>query len=297
MSVLSEAGASIPTVTIDLHVHTTASDGTQSPAEVVARAAELGVSTIAITDHDTVAGLDEAIDAGAHAGIEIVPGIELSVRAPQGQLHLLAYLPEPHPPTLVDVLADLQSARRERADRIADLLDRLGAPVDMDMVRAGAGSAIGRPHLADGLVRAGHAKDRDDAFTRYLGDGGPAFVPHEMLSPDEAIALVTAAGGVTSIAHPGTLRLGRRGLEAFAARLRHRGLWGIEIYRAEHLPDYRHALAGIASRLGLVATGGSDFHGPRTGRGELGDTGVPGLPDTVADVLHVAIDERVASGP
>jgi len=292
----SEATASIPPVTIDLHAHTTASDGTQSSTQVVARAAALGITTLAITDHDTVDGLDEAIAAGTRAGVDVVPGIELSARAPQGQLHLVAYLPTPHPPALEQVLSDLQAARQDRAERIAVLLNRLGVPIDLDDVRAHAGSAIGRPHLADALVRAGHAQDRDDAFARYLGDDGPAFVPHDMLTPDDAIELVAAAGGVTSIAHPGTMRLGRRGLEAFAARLQHRGLWGIEVYRAEHLPDYRHALARIAVRLGLVATGGSDYHGPQTGRGELGDTGVPGLPDAVAAVLHLAIDERVASG-
>jgi predicted metal-dependent phosphoesterase TrpH len=293
----SEVTASIRAVTIDLHAHTTASDGTQAPAAVVARAAGRGVTTLAITDHDTVAGLDEALAEGRRRGVDVISGIELSVRAPQGQLHLVAYLPEPNPPSLVEVLAELQAARRDRAERMAQLLARRGAPIDMDEVRGRAGSAIGRPHLADGLVRAGHATDREDAFARYLGDGGPAFVPHELLSPEDALDLVSAAGGVTSIAHPGTLRLGRRGLEAFAARLRHRGLWGVEVYRAEHLPDFRHALARMAARLGLIATGGSDFHGPESGRSDLGDTGIPRLPDGVAELVHLAIDERVASGP
>jgi 3',5'-nucleoside bisphosphate phosphatase len=293
----SGGGATIHDVSVDLHAHTTASDGTLAPADVVARAAARGITTLAITDHDTLAGLRLATAAGVRHGVRVLPGIELSVRAPQGQLHVLAYLPEPDAPVLADLLARLGEARVLRAAEITRRLTALGAPIDLADVRSRAGGSIGRPHIADALVAAGHATDRGDAFARYLADDAPAFVPHESLTPPDALAAVTAAGGVTAVAHPGTLRLGMRGLESFLAQLRHLGLWGVEVYRAEHTPEQRDGFARIARRLGLVATGGSDFHGPDSGRADLGETGAPPLPDEVADLVVRAVGERVASAP
>ena len=193
---------------IDLHAHTRASDGSQAPGEVVARAARRGVSVLAITDHDTVAGLPEAIAAGRRLGVSVIPGVELSVRPPQGQLHILAYLPSPDPPHLLGALADLRRAREVRADQMAAKLAALGAGIDMAAVRARVGSSIGRPHLADALVEAGHAVDRADAFARFLGDEQPAYVPHQLLDPKAALGLVAASGGVAALAHPASLRLG-----------------------------------------------------------------------------------------
>jgi len=282
---------------IDLHAHTRASDGSQTPTEVVTRAARRGVTVLAITDHDTVAGLPEAIAAGQRLGVSVIPGVELSVRPPQGQLHILAYLPTADPPGLVGVLADLRSAREVRAEQIAAKLADLGAGIDMARVRARVGSSIGRPHLADALVEAGHATGRADAFARFLGDGQPADVPHQLLDPQTALGLVAEAGGVAALAHPASLRLGMRGLESYAARLHHLGLWGIEVHRPEHTPEQRDGFARTARRLGLVATGGSDFHDPDAGRSDLGDTGVPPLPAHVADLIHRALRERVASTP
>ena len=284
-------------VTIDLHAHTHASDGSLAPADVVARAAARGVTTLAITDHDTLGGVGEANAAGAGLGVTIIPGIELSVRAPQGQLHIVAYLPSCDPPALRDLLRDLRRARVIRAERIASRLAELGAPIDIAAVQAAARGSVGRPHLADALVAAGHADDRADAFARLLGDDAPAFIPHELLTPRAAIAAVGATGGITTLAHPGTLHLGLRGLESYVAHLRHLGLWGIEVHRAEHTPDQHAGYARIARRLGLVATGGSDFHGPATGRSDLGETGTPPLPEAVADRVHSALKDRVASGP
>jgi predicted metal-dependent phosphoesterase TrpH len=284
-------------VMIDLHAHTRASDGSQAPADVVARAARRGVTVLAITDHDTVAGLPEAIAAAARLGVAIIPGVELSVRPPQGQLHLVAYLPEPEPMRMRAALEDLRRAREVRADAMATLLAGLGAPIDMAGVRARAGGSIGRPHLADALVVAGHATDRTDAFARYLGDDGPAYVPHQLFDPPSALKMVAEAGGIASLAHPASLRLGMGGLEAYTARLRHLGLWGIEVHRAEHTPEQRDGFARIAGRLGLVATGGSDYHGPDLGRNDLGETGTPPLPPGVADLIHRALRERVASAP
>jgi predicted metal-dependent phosphoesterase TrpH len=282
---------------IDLHAHTRASDGSLAPAEVVARAARRGVTVLAITDHDTVAGLPEAIAAGRRLGVSVIPGVELSVRPPQGQLHILAYLPSPDPPHLLGALADLRRAREVRADQIAAKLAALGAGIEMAAVRARVGSSIGRPHLADALVEAGHAVDRADAFARFLGDEQPAYVPHQLLDPQAALGLVAASGGVAALAHPASLRLGMRGLESYAARLRHLGLWAIEVHRPEHTPEQRDGFARIARRLGLIATGGSDYHGPEVGRSDLGETGVPPLSPGVADRIHRALRERVASTP
>lgn len=284
-------------MTIDLHAHTRASDGTCTPTQVVARAAAHRVSVLAVTDHDTVDGLPEAVTAAAARGIRLIPGVELSVRPPRGQLHLVAYLPSPAPVALLPALERLQAARDLRAARILERLDDLGVPVSMREVRARAGGSIGRPHIADALVAAGHATDRNDAFARYLGDDAPAYLPHRLLDARQALDLVSAAGGVAALAHPGTLRMGMRELEAFAARLRYLGLWGIEVHRAEHSPDQRAGYGKIARRLGLVATGGSDFHGPDSGRHDLGDTGIPALPDMVADLIDRALEERVASSP
>lgn len=282
---------------IDLHAHTRASDGSQAPGEVVARAARRGLTTLAITDHDTVAGLPEAIAAGRRLGVTVIPGVELSVRPPQGQLHVVAYLPEASPPRLRAALEDLRRAREVRADQMAAKLAALGASIDMAAVRARVGGSIGRPHLADALVAAGHATDRAEAFARYLGDDQPAYVPHGLLDAAAALRLVADAGGVAALAHPASLRLGMRGLESYTARLHHLGLWGIEVYRAEHTPEQRSGLTRIARRLGLVATGGSDYHGPDVGRSDLGETGVPALPPEVAELIHRALRERVASTP
>jgi 3',5'-nucleoside bisphosphate phosphatase len=295
--VLSGPGASMAIVIVDLHAHTCASDGAQTPTDVVARAARRGVAVLAITDHDTVAGLPEAIGAGRRLGVRVIPGVELSVRPPRGQLHLVAYLPTPDPPQLLDALGELQRAREIRAAAIADKLAALGVPIDMVTVHARVGSSVGRPHLADALVAAGHATDRADAFARYLGDDGPAYVPHDLYDPATALGLVADAGGVAALAHPGSLRLGMRGLESYAAHLRHLGLWGIEVYRAEHTPEQHDEFARIARRLGLIATGGSDYHGPDGGRSDLGDTGDPALPPGVADLVGRALRERVASTP
>ncbi len=218
--------------------------------------------------------------------MRVVPGVELSVRAPSGSLHLLGYFAGPAPEPLGGRLAQLRDAREMRARRMIDRLAELGAPIDFADVRARAGGAIGRPHLADALVAAGHAADRGDAFDRLLGDGGPAWVPHEGLEPREAIALVVESGGAPVLAHPASLRMPPRELGAFVHRLASWGLRGIEVHRPEHTPERRDQLRGIARRLGLVEAGGSDFH-DRDGPLRPGDTGDPPLPADTIDRLLV----------
>jgi 3',5'-nucleoside bisphosphate phosphatase len=269
-----------------------------APAALVELAAACGVGVLAVTDHDTLDGVAEAIAAGAVHGVRVVAGVELSVRAPSGSMHLLGYFDDPSPEPLASRLAELRERRRARAERMVRRLGELGAPIAFDDVARRAAGAIGRPHVADALVAAGHVADRQEAFDRYLCDGGPAWVPHDGMDPREAIGLVTGSGGAAALAHPGSLRMSPRELGAFVHRLAAWGLRGIEVHRPDHTPERRAQLTGIARRLGLVATGGSDFHRP----GEAlrpGDTGDPPLPIDAIDRLRSDIrgpDEEPMGG-
>jgi 3',5'-nucleoside bisphosphate phosphatase len=276
--------ASPPAHAADLHTHTLASDGSLTPEALVARAAERGVRTLSVTDHDTMASVRAAIVAAIATDMRVVPGVELSVRVPVGTMHLLGYFHEPEPPAVIARLADLREGRLRRAERIVARLVALGAPVEMERVRARAAGAVGRPHIADELVAAGHVPTRQAAFERFLADGGPAWVPTEGLGPRDAIDLVREAGGAPALAHPASLRMNPEQLSAFVQRLAGHGLAGIEVHRPEHGPERRRELRRIAQRFGLVATGGSDFHHPG-GLNDLGDTGTPPLPADAADRL------------
>lgn len=254
-------------------------------------AAECGVGVLAVTDHDSLAGVAEARAAGRALGVRVVPGVELSVKVPTGSMHLLGYFREEAPEPLSGRLEELRAARAARARRIVERLAAMGAPVTFEEVAGRAAGAIGRPHVAEALVAAGHARDRQDAFDRFLGNGGPADVPHEGLGPREAIALVRASGGAAVLAHPGTLDMGAKELGAFVQRLTSWGLAGIEVHRPEHTPERRRAYAELAHRNRIVAAGGSDFHRP----GESlrpGDTGDPPLPADAIDRLLPARAER-----
>lgn len=250
-------------------------------------AAAAGVGVLAVTDHDTLDGVPEALAAGAALGVRVIPGVEVSVRAPSGSMHLLGYLPEAAPEPIASRLAALREARATRASRIVGRLVAMGVPVSLADVAAHAGGPIGRPHVADALVAAGHARDRQDAFDRFLADGAPAYVPHEGIEPREAVRLVTDSGGAAVLAHPASLRMDDRDLADFVRRLRGWGLAGIEVHRPDHTPERRRSFAEIAGRLGLVPCGGSDFHRPGEGL-TPGDTGDPPLPtDTIERLLPV----------
>ncbi len=279
---------------VDLHAHTRASDGDLSPTDLVRRAAELGIGTLAVTDHDTLDGLPEALAAGDAHGVRVIPGIEISVAVSRGMFHLLGYLPGPAPEPLATRLRELRAHRAARMEAILERLADLGVPVRMEDVRRHTDGTVGRPHVAEALVAAGHAASRADAFERYLGEDAPAYVPHRGIGPHDAVRLVRQAGGAPVLAHPATLRLGTRHLESTIASLKHAGLVGIEVHRPEHTPEQRDAFAGIVRRLHLVPSGGSDFHAPDQ-RFELGDTGHPPLPARTADLLFEAIGEGVPS--
>ena len=246
------------------------------------------MGVLAVTAHDSLEAVPAAIAAGGRLGVRVVPGVELSVKAPSGSMHLLAYFDGTAPAQFADRLVELRRARERRAERIVSRLSRLGVPIRMEDVAARAGGAIGRPHIAEPLLAAGHVTTRQEAFDRYLADGGDAWVPHEGLGAEDAVRLVADAGGASSLAHPGTLRMAPDQLAGFVRRLAGIGLTGIEVHRPEHTAERRHAYGRLAERFGLVPSGGSDFHHPG-GVVRPGDTGNPPLPADTADRLLAAV--------
>ncbi|MEV0903499.1 PHP domain-containing protein [Streptomyces hokutonensis] len=249
---------------IDLHTHSTASDGTDSPGELVRNAAAAGLDVVGLTDHDTSRGYGEAIDA-LPSGLTLVTGAEMSCRVDGISMHMLAYLFDPEEPAL---LAERELVRDDRVPRARAMVERLqglGVPVTWEQVAriAGEGS-VGRPHVATALVELGVVSTVNDAFTvDWLGDGGRAHVAKHETDPFEAIRLVKAAGGVTVFAHPGASKRGRTVPESAIAEMAAAGLDGIEVDHMDHDAETRVRLRGLAKELGLLVTGSSDYHGSR----------------------------------
>jgi 3',5'-nucleoside bisphosphate phosphatase len=242
---------------VDLHLHTNASDGEDPPAELVRRARAAGLDAIAITDHDTLAGLPAALAAAGAAGVRVIPGCEFSVQGPGGELHLLAYLLPLDDPSLESFLAEQREGRRRRLTRIVARLQALGVPISEEAVCRVAGhQAIGRPHVARALVAGRWVQDVAEAFERYLGFGRAAFVPKELPSVEAVVAEVRRAGGVTSMAH-----LKDRGQRPAVAALRAAGVDALEVLHPAHDERTRRRLGQLADDLGMLKTGGSDWHG------------------------------------
>lgn len=262
---------------VDLHTHSEESDGTDSPAELIRLANEAGLSAIALTDHDTLSGVEEARAAAGNAGPRLVAGVELSVDHANVKIHLLAYFLEPGAGPLQDRLAELREGRRRRNVEIVARLRDLGYDIEeADVAAQTAGEAVGRPHIADALVAKGLIASRAEAFDGLLSDGGVAYVQRPRLSAKEAIQLATASGAVTSVAHPYTIDMNATTYPGLFEELGDAGLTGLEAFYPEHSPSLREHLAALATELGLVATGGSDYHGAGkpglkvgTGRGDL----------------------------
>ncbi|MGH7699763.1 MAG: PHP domain-containing protein [Gemmatimonadales bacterium] len=257
-----------------MHVHSTASDGEFAPAEVVRRAAAAGLAAIALTDHDTIAGLPEAEREGAARGVRIVSGCEFSVQAPWGELHLLGYFLPPGDARLDAFLTDTRAARRRRGERMVARLQRAGVALEFAAVeRHAAGGALGRPHVARALVEAGFSADIGEAFDRWIGRGRPAFVEKPLPSLEDVATLVHAVGGLTVAAH-----LGERGSEGQIRRFQDLGLDGVEVRHPSHGPATEQRLLRLAGRLGLAVSGGSDWHGEAEFGGDhapLGGFAVP----------------------
>lgn len=249
---------------IDLHTHSTASDGTDTPAELVRNAAAAGLDVVALTDHDTTRGYAEAI-AALPEGLTLVTGAELSCRIDGISMHMLAYLFDPEEPALLAERELVRDDRVPRAQGMVAKLNELGVPVSWEQVLRIAGDgSVGRPHVASALVELGVVPTVGDAFTEdWLADGGRAFVEKHETDPFEAIRLVKAAGGVTVFAHPAASKRGRTVPESAIAELASAGLDGIEVDHMDHDPDTRARLRGLAKELGLLATGSSDYHGSR----------------------------------
>ncbi|MBT2546158.1 PHP domain-containing protein [Streptomyces sp. ISL-44] len=249
---------------IDLHTHSTASDGTDTPAELVRNAAGAGLDVVALTDHDTVGGYAQAI-AALPAGLTLVTGAELSCRLDGVGLHMLAYLFDPEEPELARERELVRDDRTPRAQAMVGKLRALGVDVTWEQVARIAGDgSVGRPHIATALVELGVVPTVSDAFTPdWLADGGRAYAEKHELDPFDAIRLVKAAGGVTVFAHPAAVKRGECVPEAAIAELAAAGLDGIEVDHMDHDTDTRARLRGLAADLGLLTTGSSDYHGSR----------------------------------
>jgi predicted metal-dependent phosphoesterase TrpH len=250
---------------VDLHSHSTASDGTLAPAEVVRRAKDAGVVGLALTDHDTIAGLAEAADEAARQGITFVPGIEISAVSPvqAGTLHILGYCIDPQNAVLTEMARQLIEARDNRNPQIIAALQKLGIQITMEEATAQAqGGVLGRPHIAALLVKKGAVKTIKQAFDEYLGTGGRAYYDKERLAPGDAIGRIRQAGGLAVLAHPVQLRTGNDAqLLNVIKDLVDLGLAGIEVIHSDHGAAEVERYTGLADRYNLLKTGGSDFHG------------------------------------
>lgn len=255
---------------VDLHLHTTASDGLLPPEQLVLAAHKAGLSAIAVTDHDTLAGVEEASAAAAPLGIRIIPGVELSVFHAGREIHMLA-LHVTRPDAINDRLRRFRDTRRERAEEIVRKLNALGVLLPLDSVMSEAGdAAVGRPHVARAMVTHGMVRDNHEAFDRYLGFGRPAYVPKERVTASDAIEISHEAGGIAVWAHPG--HSGRR---AELENLRELGMDGVEVRHPGHSAEDIQRLGALAEYLQLLPSGGSDWHGTRDGPRQIGNMNVP----------------------
>ncbi|BCS88915.1 PHP domain-containing protein [Pseudodesulfovibrio sediminis] len=264
-------------MSIDLHTHTTASDGTLSPRELVKLAKESGLSAIAITDHDTLQGIPEALEAGEEYGVEVIPGAELSLESPEGAgwLHVVALWVPPNPVELQTAFDWIIEGRAIRNHEIVAKLRSLGITITYEDVAARARGTVGRPHFAQELIRLGVVSSMNEAFKVWLGDAGRAFVPKRNFTSEQAFSILNTLGVTSILAHPFALGLNLQETEALTADLMQLGLDGIEVYYSEHSDAETKAYEEMADRLGLLASGGSDFHGSvkpsiRLGKGKGG---------------------------
>jgi predicted metal-dependent phosphoesterase TrpH len=276
---------------VDLHLHTTASDGVMTPSELVRYAKAKGLRAIAITDHDTIEGLAEGLSEGERIGFEVIPGLEISVKHSPGSMHLLGYFVDIDHPLLIERLQYLQRARAERNPKIAEKLKELGVKVTYEEVlKASGGGQVGRPHFAQVLMEKGYVRTFQEAFDRFLKKGAAAYVEKVRFSINEALHFIKEAGGVAVLAHPNTLGMkGHSALEDLVLQLAKEGLQGIEVYYPEHSPLEVAQYKALAERNGLLTTGGTDYHGMEgngldigVGRGEMK------LPYSIVESLRAA---------
>lgn len=248
---------------VDLHLHSTASDGRFNPVELIRKATDEGLAVIALTDHDTVDGIAAALEAArAFPGLRLIPGIEISTDIPESEVHILGYFIDYTERSFQAALEKMRNSRWERARQIVTKLGELGCPVDWERVcEIAGGGTIGRPHIAQAMLESGHIKFFQEAFEKYISRDGPAYVEREKVTPSRAVELIIQGGGLPVLAHPLTIPEP----EQLIIKLKAVGLIGIETYYSSYTTDDIERLATIADRHNLVATGGTDFHGIDTG--------------------------------
>lgn len=264
----------------DLHIHSTFSDGALPPADVVRRARNAGLDVVSLTDHDSVGGVPEAIEAGKEVDVEVIAGVELSAAYDTTEIHILGYFVDHTSKQLLECLAAFREERLKRAERIVGKLNRMNIPLSMESVLASTtGDSVGRPHIATALVNEGHARSYQHAFNKFIGDGRPAYEQKTSFSPEETVRLIAEAGGLSFLAHPG-----RSTSEEVLFNLINAGLDGIEVVHPSHSPDLVRYYRGIVSEYCLLESGGSDFHGGQKNDDQvLGQIGIPG---STVDVMR-----------
>ena len=247
---------------IDLHCHSTFSDGSLAPEQLIAEAAKIGLAALALTDHDTVAGLPRFLAAAAGTAVRAVPGVELSVDCSSGVMHMLGYWMDTANPELIRQMEWIRNGREMRNRGMLEKLNALGFAMTWEEVQALAGEdVVGRPHFGQVMIQKGYAKDKNEVFDKWLGDGKPAYVDRPRLTAAAAVAVIRQAGGVAVLAHPFTLRVSRDALASLFFELAAAGLAGVECYYSEHSAELTKEFLAMARQANLVPTGGSDFHG------------------------------------
>lgn len=259
---------------VDFHSHTVHSDGTLTPADLVALAKKRGLKALALTDHDTTSGLDEALAAGESGGVEIIPGIEISVVYEPGTMHILGYFIDHRSTRLQELLKGIQRDRADRNPQIIKKLRSLGVEITLEeVVKESGGGQVGRPHFAGALIKKGYAKNIEDAFKKYLSKGAPAYVNKRRVLPEEGIRMIREAGGLAVLAHPKLLRAEAGEFDGILDGLVASGLEGLEVYSSCQNQEEAERFKAAAATRNILATGGSDFHGTNKADVELGHMG------------------------
>ncbi len=259
---------------VDLHTHSTASDGIYSPARLLQLAHEAGLQALALTDHDTTGGIEEAATAAQQLSIDFIPGVELNTDVGKDEIHVLGYFLEYQRPAFQNILQVLRDARVLRGQRMVERLNEQGVHISWERVREIAQGAVGRPHIAKALLEAGYVQSNGEAFEKYIGTGCPAYVPRYKLMPEDAIRLIASANGLPVIAHPIGLP-GLTELRNWLPALRVAGLVGVETYYGSYTTEEEQQIRHLADEYQLIPTGGSDYHGPGIHPTPLGGRYVP----------------------